>query len=77
MHPYLWRFLIRRVGDQVERITRFECLQMAIPIGESDAVDRSAEVRGTAIRKGRTITAHSGFRLGITVHHPWLIRYVI
>ena len=68
VHPHLWRFLIRRIGDQIERVARLEGLQMAIPVGESDAVDRSSEVRRAPIRKGRTIAAHTGFNVRITVH---------
>jgi hypothetical protein len=74
MHPYLRRFLIRRIWDQVERVTRFERLEMAIPIGEGNAVDRRTEVRRTAIRKGRTIPAHTGWNVSITVHRPRVIR---
>ncbi len=68
MHPYLWRFLIRRIGDQVERVTRLECLEMAITIGEGDAVYRGAEVRGPTIREGGTVPAHEEWNVLITVH---------
>lgn len=74
VHPYFWRFLIRRIGDQVKGVAGFEGSQMAIPIGEGDAVDRSPEVRWSAIRKGRTIPAHSGFNVRVTVLRPWFIR---
>ena len=59
MHPYLRRLLVRWIGDQVERVARLERLQMAIPIGEGDAVYCSAKVGWAAIRKGRTIP-HAG-----------------
>ncbi len=59
MHPYLRRLLVGWIGDQVERVARFERLQMAIPIGEGYAVYRSAKVGWPAIRKGRTIP-HAG-----------------
>jgi hypothetical protein len=50
MHPDLWCFLIRWVGDQVERVTRLHFLQMAIPIGEGDPMDGGTKVRRPAIR---------------------------
>ena len=77
MHPYLRHLLIWWIGDQVKRITRFERLQMAIPVGKGDAMDRSAKVGWSAIREGRTILAHTEFNDRITVHGPWLIRYVV
>jgi hypothetical protein len=58
VHPHFWRFLIRRIGDQVKRVASFECIQMAIPIGEGDTVDRSLETGWSAIRKRWTIPAH-------------------
>ena len=77
VHPHFWRFLIRRIRDQVEGVAGLERSQMAIPVGEGDAVNRSSEVRWSAIRKGRTIPAHSGFNVRVTVHRPWFIRYVV
>ena len=73
MHPYLGCFLIRRIGDQVERIARFDRPQMPVPIGESDAMDGSTEVRWPAIRERRTIS-HAGWDVWITVHQPRVIR---
>lgn len=64
MHPYLWRLLVRWIRDQVKRFTRFERLQMAIPIGECDAVDRSTEVRRPAIRERRGVSTHIGSTFG-------------
>ena len=77
VHPYFWRFLIWRIGDQVKGITGFECSQMAVPIREGEAVDRSSEVRWSTIRKGRTTPPHSGFSVRVTVHCPRFIRYVV
>jgi hypothetical protein len=77
VHPYFWRFLIWRIGDQVKGITGFERNQMAIPIRERDAVDCSSEVRWPTIRKGRTLPAHSGVSVRVTVHRPRFIRYVV
>ena len=77
VHPYFRRFLIGRIRDQVKGITGFECSQMAIPIREGEAVDRSSEVRWSTIREGRTIPAHSGFSVRVTVHCPKFIRYVV
>jgi hypothetical protein len=77
VHPHFWRFLIRRIRYQIEGIAGFERSQMAIPICERDAVDRSSEARWSTIREGRTIPAHSGFRVRVTVHCPRFIRYVV
>ena len=77
VHPYFWCFLIRRIRDQVKGVADFECSEMAIPIGEGDAVDRSPKVGWSAIWKGRTIPAHSGFDVRVTLHRPRFIRYVV
>jgi hypothetical protein len=77
VHPYFRRFLIGGIGNQVKRVAGFERIQMTIPICERDAVDRSSEVRSPTIRKGRTIPAHSGFSVRVTVHCPRFIRYVV
>ena len=61
MYPDVGRLLVRRIGDQVERITSLECFQMAIAIGEGDAVDRCAKVRGPTIGERRTKAAHWGW----------------
>jgi len=74
MHPDLWCFLIQWVGDQVECVTRLHVLQMAIPIGEGDPMDRGTKVRRPAIREGGTGLAHSGLNVPITVHRPRVIR---
>ena len=73
VHPYFRRFLIGGIGNQVKRVAGFKRIQMAIPIGEGNAVDRSSEVRWPAIRKRGTIPPHSGFSLRVTVHRPWFI----
>jgi hypothetical protein len=46
---------------------------MPVPIGESDAMDGSTEVRWPAIRERRTIS-HAGWDVWITVHQPRVIR---
>ena len=74
VHPYFRRFLIGGIGNQVKQVAGYESIQMAIPIGEGDAMNRSSEVRWPAVRKGRTIPAHSGFNVRVTVHRPWFIR---
>ena len=74
VHPYFRCFLIRRIGNQIEGVSGFECGQVAIPIGEGDPVDGGSEVRWSAIRKGRTVPTHSGLIDLVTVLHPWFIR---
>ena len=74
VYPDFRRFLIRGIRDQVEGIASFERSQMAVPVGEGDAVYRSPEVRRAAIRKRRTVPAHSGFGVRVMVHRPWFIR---
>ena len=74
VHPYFRCFLIRRIGNQVEGVAGFECTQMAISIGEGGAVDRSSEVRWSAIREGRTVPAHSALLVRVTVLRLWFIR---
>jgi hypothetical protein len=49
MHPDLRSLLIRRIRDQVERVSGFDFFQMAISIGECGAMHRSAKVRRPAI----------------------------
>ena len=74
MHPHLRRFLIRRIRDQIEGVTRFDLLQILIPIGERNAMNRSTEVRWPAIGERRSKPAHYGWIVGITVHRPRVIR---
>ena len=60
MYPNLGRLLIRRIGDQVERIAGLECFQMPIAITEGDTVDGCPKVRRPTIGERRTKIAHSG-----------------
>ncbi len=77
VHPYFRRFLIRGIGNQIKGVAGFKRGEMAITIGEGEAVDRGSEVGWSSIRKGRTVPAHSGFSVSVTVHCPRFIRYVV
>lgn len=58
MDPHLGGFLIWRIGDQIERVARCDILQMHVPIGKSDSMNRGTEVRGSTIRERRSKPAH-------------------